>query len=558
MAAFTIVAVIMAAAVIDLGGLRAEKKEVTLSTDAAALAAAQVIDFSDPAATGNNVPCSAVRADDATHGNTVEDVADHYLTINGESVLGSCAIFFGPTGTNSAYLTVTADDDVDFTFGKALGANGGSVSGTSSARVGSASVDDVYPIGVCSLDEVVTFVNDDEDFPQYFDGLQELTMDFGNSNCGGAGNHEQIDFLGDPPPGACDATGQFCYDLNNGGFDGTVPPTIGSNPGQDWALNAVSDPLEDLRDRQVHIWVPAVGPVVNDGGGNPAYFPVQYFVEVVITRFEPTGSDSGMDLEVYQVVDYDYYEDNDLPMTTVNREVQAHICATSADTSGCTTNPPLGSPPPPPPPPEPCTVLSTVAPPVVNVDTSGESTVPLTVNVTVADQSDCDLVTLDAVSSTSSVAAPAPTTALNQYTFVFPRGTAFSAVNGTVFNMVVSEDGEVRHSSTAVTVVAPTCAVTSVTPTTETVPVSGNGVNRKTTQARTWTVNIANPQLCGAVTGEIKSPPDTKALTGSSTATATMTFTLPQGTALKHNAYSVRFFNAGVLIDSSASLTTTG
>ncbi len=52
---FAVVAVLMLAAVVDLGNLRQEKKQVTLATDASALAAAASIDFRSPTATGSGV-----------------------------------------------------------------------------------------------------------------------------------------------------------------------------------------------------------------------------------------------------------------------------------------------------------------------------------------------------------------------------------------------------------------------------------------------------------------------------------------------------------------------
>lgn len=557
-AAFALVAMLMAAAVIDIGGLRAEKKEVTLSTDAAALAAVSVIDYADPDAAGDGTSCGVVDSLDQDVGGvglspTVEDVARYYLTENGESIFGTCEIFFGATGKNQAYVTVTASDTVDYEFANAIGAEGGVVTGTSSARAGSASIGGVYPIGLCVVDELRLIVNNSEPFPQYFGGNEELRMDFGNSNCGGSGNHDQIDFLGNPPPGSCSAAGQFCFDLNSGGYDGPIPATIGSNPGGDWNPSSISDPLEDLRTRAVHVWIPSVG--VASGNGTGATFPVQYLVEVVITGFRPTGNDKGLDFDVYQVVDYAYYQANGLPLTTVNDQVEAHICATTVDTSGCTTNPIPAPPPPPPPPPVACKVNSvTTSPtPVVDVDAQGRLTGALTVVAIQDVPADCGALSLEAVAGATVVPAPGePAQSGSQVTFTFPAGTTLSKVNGTQFAMRISEASAVRHSARLVTVRAPTCSVSVMNPNGNTeIDYTRSGNSRTTDLAQDWSVEISDPSVCTSVFGQLETKhgnqTHTLPLDAPSILTGNDIWTLPAGTSLSANTvtstWNVRFYD---------------
>jgi len=369
-AAFLIVAVILTAAVVDLGALRAEKKEVTLSTDAAALAAVEAIDYTDPNATGDGTDCSSVRSVDPAYP-SVEDVADRYLTENGQSVLGECNIFFGTPGANEMYLTVTASDAVDYAFAAATGQEGGSTSGVSSARAGSASIDGVLPIGVCASDAggVDTFVNPAYPFPQDFGGSESVTIDFENSNCDASGNHDQIDFVAGHPPGECDPAvdGAFCSDIRSYGYDGTVDPVVYGNPGGGgWGPPQLEAPLEDIEARKVHVFVPVIGdcsevpPPDTDCEGASSTYPIKYLMEVVIDDFTATGAGSGITFDVYQVVDYAYYEANGLPTPTVKQQVITHICATTADPIPCTNNPAPTppAPPPPPPPPPPCRALS--------------------------------------------------------------------------------------------------------------------------------------------------------------------------------------------------------
>lgn len=558
---FIIVAVIMVAAVVDLGGLRAEKKEVTLSTDAASLAAVAAIDYSDPNATGNGTDCADVRSVDAAYP-TVEDVADRYLTENGQSVLGTCQIFFGTAGGNETYLTVEASDNVEFAFGKAIGQEGGSTGGVSSARAGSASIGGIYPIGVCGPDSpgVDDFVNPALPFPQQFAGSETVTLDFGNSNCGGSGNHDQIDFEDGYSAGECKPTseGAFCTDIKNGGFGGIIPPIITSNPGGGgWNGQGLPPPLHDLRNRQVHFFVPVVGNCSEVPeperrcSGNGTTYPVKYLMEVVIDSFVPNGGGAGFTFDVYQVVDYQYYKDNGLPVSTVNQEVGLHICATTADTSGCTNNPIPSSPPPPPPPPAPCTVSTVVPnpPSPVSVTSAGALLSDLVVDVTVVDVDDCDTptVALRAVGPVTVSAPTPPPPAGNTYTFTYAGGTPFSPVSGSVFDLEFSERGVVRDDGTSITTVAPSCAVTDVQPLTQTVPVTGKGNPRTTTEQRSWTITITKPELCGTISGQLVGPSSLALSPPSSSASATMTLTLDVGAGIapgdRGKSWSVRILS---------------
>lgn len=565
-AVFMLVAVVMAAAVVDLGALRSEKKEVATSTDAASLAAVQTIDFSSPAAQGSATPCDTVPSTDTRWGPTVEDVARHFLTANGNSVFESCEIYFSPGGTNSAYLTVAATEVVDYRFGQITPDDHGVVRTQSSARIGAAFVDGIYPIGLCARDMpgVGDFVNNNQSFPQYFDGDEEVTLDFGNSNCDASGNHDQIDFIDDHPNGNCGAPapaeGAFCYDIHHGGYDGFIGPDAYSNAGGGgWNGQGLSAVLQDLHDRRVHIWIPAVGPCIDPCTGQKS-FPVEYLVEVVITRFQAMGNGAGIDFDVYQVISYDYYADNGLPFTTVQEEVEPHICATGPDTTGCVNNPPPAPPPPPPPPPPPCDVtsVSTNPTPRVPVTSAGALVADLTVTVNVADALNCQTVTLDAISSTSTVAAPAPPAQSgNQYTFVFTSGTVFSATNNVEFRMHVYEDGEVRNSSTTIQTDAPICEVTSITPATSVVAVTSRGNPRLTTAPGSWTVVLEDDPLCGSVTAVIArgSTTRTVAVTGNG---PSRTLTLPVGTQIdpgdtgSGKPWSVRVFNNANLINETA------
>lgn len=454
-AAFSIIAVMMMAFVVDIGGLRAEKKEVTLSTDAAALAAASVIDFSDLQATGSNVDCGVVDSTDKTFGPTVEHVALHYLAENGDSVLGDCRIFFG--GKSDAYVTVTASDDVDYRFGQTVGASAGTAFGTSSARVASPAAGNLYPVGMCSAGAVDALNGETS---KVFDPPIAENPNFENAACGGAGNKRQVQFdpslngnsCGGPPQG------MWCYDFNNGGFDG-APKIVESDPGKDWqkAAAVINDFIAD----GTHIWVPAIKYL--SGSGTNATYEVTHFLEVSITSY---SKKAGLGLLVHQIAPYDPIGP---PASTVAPRVESHLCATGPDTTACTNNPSqsAGGPVSGPPSGADCTVSSSTPKSQDVASTSGgTSTVDANVTVVVADAADCEsTLGIAAIDGTTAVFGQQVSRTGNTYQLRFPSGTAFGAIK--TFPIQLYSGGLIDETMQLTTVVGspPVCAVTAVNPT---------------------------------------------------------------------------------------------
>lgn len=324
-AVFSLVAVIFLAVVVDLGGLRAERKEVTTSTDAAALAGVQVIDFT-LAVAGEDLPCSTVLSTEGTllDPKTVEDTVNEYLERNGESDSEACTVTITNPLNGEAYVTVGGSDVVDFAFGGATGVDEGRTDGVSSAAIESDG-GGLRPFGMCvgtvslrensdepvsednpvyvlppsdaALPERISLVADAENDaagngrldghegsedgrPDVFFPIDKLDE---SSPCGDApGNFGQLDLAdnnGSNAPGNCNDPpddDKLCDNTVNG-YDEDVSSPISGSTGNNY--NPFDGPFEDLEDDGTQFWVPVYDAFV-DGRGNNAEFIVRYWMEV--------------------------------------------------------------------------------------------------------------------------------------------------------------------------------------------------------------------------------------------------------------------------------------
>jgi hypothetical protein len=336
-AVFALVAVAMLAAVIDLGDLRQEKKEVTLSTDAAALAGVSMVRWTDSSLALNTpVDCNQVDVDKSVFNSDpyslVSDVVAEYLSRNGGTSALPCEVV--RTGRSRGYVVVRGTEFVDY---KVAAAPGSSVSGVSVAAIDRDGVGGLYPIGLCKNDGPEAHLGDMssrswEGTPS--DPYPVITFDFGNFNCGASGNHGQVDFEGNPPPGLCPdppAQGNFCTDLVARGYNGPTPTEVGSNPGGGgWT------PVEDYINPLVNsgtVWVPVLGEAFPESiSGNYARYPVVKFAEAMITRFEASGSGAGIDFEIRRIIEPASFE------ILRDEDIRPRLCAMTSASDDLAAN----------------------------------------------------------------------------------------------------------------------------------------------------------------------------------------------------------------------------
>lgn len=317
-AVFSIVAVIFLALVVDVGGLRSERKEVTTSTDAAALAGVALIDFS-VATVGADQSCDSVLTTESTSADphTVADAVTDYLSANGGSTQVDCSVTIQSTRNERAFVTVAGEDTVDYAFDGATGRSEGTATGASSAAIDSDG-GGLRPFGICEIVESLQvdpstdlkygFAADDGSDPLYESLVDDAANDAegegyldgegsgppevlfpidkldGTHPCGDApGNFGQLDLAdnsGSNAPGSCnnvDDDDKLCDNVING-YDGDVSTIIYGSTGNNY--NPFDGPFTDLEDAETQFWVPVyetVTPIPSVG----SEFVIEHWMEVL-------------------------------------------------------------------------------------------------------------------------------------------------------------------------------------------------------------------------------------------------------------------------------------
>lgn len=314
MAVFAIVAVAFLAFVIDIGNQRQEAREVATSTDAAALAAVSVVDFSAVPLNDGVAACAELQSTDPSFV-TVQDVADHYLVANGREDaedIGSCTVV--RTGAGAGYVTVSASDTVDYSFGPAIGQDSGSVADSSTARVAGAQGGGLRSIAACNktISEAV-FGDASTALPSnetvYSTPLPSGTVVAGsiktssacpklkkNGNLDsstGAGNFGKVYYPGGNP--ANGGTGPNCpsdttCDYAWNGYYGNVDALTGGSTGNDFGPSTGA--YQQLLADGTSFWLPVYDRFQGNGNSPGAGYNLTHFVQVRLTAFDPSAGPS--------------------------------------------------------------------------------------------------------------------------------------------------------------------------------------------------------------------------------------------------------------------------
>lgn len=403
-AAFVIVAVLMLAFVVDIGGLRQEKKEVTLSTDAAALAVAAELDLRTFAA--GTYDCVEVPV---KSGGNAQTLATSYLLRNGNTVDDGCRIEV--TGPRRGYVVIGGQEDVEYAFSGAVGQDFGTVRGVSASVARVDSGGGLRPIGLCSVETTINVdgsgnpysmqddvLNGPRDDDGYLDtrldmviALDHLVRD-ASCSVGAPGQRGQLDLdpsafgnggtnrcsITDPDPSEADA-GYFTTEYRYGYF-GPIEQWTPTDSGADFGgLDACFD--RDIAEEQL-IWLP-----IFDQYQPPpdSRMRIIAFAQAQLTGYclspaeyagvpptidcladvpgEPPPGKSWLRFTVSRVVDFD---EAGPPLTDDSLKDSPAICAEKDDMAllaACVppNPPPLGSPGDPTPPPQPACQLNLLA-----------------------------------------------------------------------------------------------------------------------------------------------------------------------------------------------------
>ena len=353
-AAYVVVAVVMLAVVVDLGDARQETREVTLSTDAAALAVAAVVD-EDALVEGTQdcagVTTTAEALDQNASFTTARAVAEWYLAENGGTTLGTCTVTWDGT---AGYVSVRGGEDVEFAVGPAIGVDGTTVGGVSSALFGAVEVPGpnipaypgggLRPIGICqsSFEDVVGAEIPDGD--GYFEDepyvLNAARLDDatpcpveGPGNSGGGGAFGFLAYDGKNSSG-----GQPKPDCSEGGADqnyyawcgyhGDVDQIEDGYPGN--SFKSQSQAYETLAVQGTRFLVP----VFDSGSGNGANVElhITHYLEVALTSF---GGENDFEFQVYRSYPFASTPPQtsdahpEMPGPPELREVQPRLCSFS-------------------------------------------------------------------------------------------------------------------------------------------------------------------------------------------------------------------------------------
>lgn len=373
-AVFMVVAVVMLAAVVDLGGLRQEKKELTLSTDAAALAAVPLVAWGDStlAATNVSASCATVPVDTTVEGaaayDFVEDVVVEYLAKNGTPVedLPRCEVV--RTGDRQGYVLVQAQEDVEFQVATAFGQAGSSVSGSTVAASDFFRGGGLRPIGICGLMTTLAY----SDYPVIslsalasggsggygLDGQGYVVDSEGQrtavtirlpiehtkgTDCGGdangSGNFGKLNF-GDGTRTECEVPGYFCTDLRDGYWESVENPVSGDT-GNNWSANEIVDRLDLVQ--SLDKFLAPIFTSASEGGSN-AEFVVTHYAQMRMVAHcvkncekyaestaSPSTASTYFDVEVDRVLPF--VNGAPAPFTDDARELPPRICSVSADPS---------------------------------------------------------------------------------------------------------------------------------------------------------------------------------------------------------------------------------
>ena len=510
---FVIVAVIMLAAVIDLGNQRQERKEVTLSTDAAALAAASLADTEDSDLVSvppeTLVDCDLVGVSSLAANpegfTNVRQAVDDYLARNGGSDFVDCKV--ARTSFREGYVVVSADEIVDYAFAPAIGVDSGDVAGASVAAIEVNSGGGLRPVGICALTETMAGVAGYpeitlDDLYNSSSGGYELDGDgyvvsvgdtarttvtarfainqvkggeCAGASGGGSGNFGKLDFGGDNRTD-CGTQGYFCHDFREGYFGTLTNPTKGDT-GNNWSNAANEASALNLETNVGQFWAPVF--IGLSGPGNNADFSLLYFVQMEMVNHCFTGGcrfsgTTWFDFRISRMVPFTTAGP---PLTDDANNKQPRLCA---------------------------------------VD-----------NTAAAIAAGCPRAT----GATTSTTAPASSTTTTTST------------------------------STTTTTTAPRCDFTASPGTQQVLTASSRG-NVTTAADVVVTLSIPTPANCGTMSIVATIGSNNVALTGAGPAAATMTFTLSSGTPLpngsgNNSTFTMRVRNNGVDTGANPTFTTT-
>lgn len=567
---FAVVSLIFLAFVIDIGNERQNRRQLTTATDAAAL---------DVAQQWANASLSTAIMDGLVGGESDVYVCDSLAqatTQNNNEGLPVDSLECRAEDRGSyGVVTVSVTEAVDYQIASAAGFTSSDTNSSTSVRITASGGGGLRPIALCGVQpDIANWIAGGGTGEPIFDVAQPkfLTAECGNAS----GNWGLLDLTGNGAnsvgttltegyDGAVEISPQpdVCDDKDPESVDGDAINCINTSPGNKWNSKHVKDALDflDGPDGCAEGGIDFSLPVYSDvqgGSGNNTDFPVIGFAAVQLMCHTIGNGNTGPTNLTLRMLSYDD-QGPCCGVSPSNRILEICDVGTVQGDRGPTFGTACADTDPTPPPVGNSCSVSSVSPSDPTPAVTGNNlNSALTVTVQLAAHDDCGTITLFAVNGGSAIPTNSSSGSAATRTFTFNVGSPFGAA-GTVRDLDVREDGVSLNSETSVTTdgaAALSCEISFVDPPTQSVNVDGSGSSRQTNGEAMWTITVSGSDSCGPITGAIVRGGNSRALVGSSSPSASMTFTLPDNTPIPNGAHnhqwSVRFFDDGDLLDDSA------
>ena len=469
-AAFTVVAVLFLAFVVDLGAQRENRRELTTSTDAAALDVAQQWAATSlsttlwPTVGANLYNCTAA--------------AQATARANNDGLDPDALQCVAEKRTTYGVVTVGMSEAVDFAFGGVTGVDSGGTNSSTSVRITGPAQGGLRPFALC-MDEpqikawlaagsadplvvdAVKFLPDFCGTSSGSWGLMDLggggASKVGNVFANGYGSPVQVS----PNPEAClVTTPASCFEVATG---------------VKFNSNNLKTPLDFLAgpagcaEGGIEFTLPTYKKVI-DPGGKKAKFPISGFARVQLMCFEVSGAN--LNRFELKLLGFETEGTCCSGISAINRVLEICDVGTVGGAvgpkfgTGCNAAPPVV----PPVVVDGCDIVSiTPATQNVTVTGAGASTAVANATVTVADHTKCGAISLRAFRTTpvaQSIPANAGARSGNTYPFTFANPTTFAA-HGATYILEAADDGVAQAEEAELRTVADgtppaTCKLTSV------------------------------------------------------------------------------------------------
>lgn len=281
-AAFSLVAILFMAFVVDIGNQRQNRRQLTTQTDSIALAVAQ--DWADDRL-DSSYSCES-------NGDVDEVLAVSNNPVGNLSPDYQCA--FDSIGRRRGVVTVRDRETVDYQFGGATGVQTGQTGALTRVGIAPEPGGGLRPLALCALEtQLALWITQTS---AGLDPTQDtITFDKEGMGCGGgSGNWGEVQI-----PGAGNGQSEWRDAVLNGadgeaGVGDLLPPQTGIG------MNSAESAFDELRLTEpiFHLPVYENNPGLPPGGtGNNARYQIVGFLEVELIDFEASGSSADLTIK---------------------------------------------------------------------------------------------------------------------------------------------------------------------------------------------------------------------------------------------------------------------